>query len=424
MRTIDAAQVRLTNPWIALAAMLAVSLFNYADRYLLSGIVDLIKADFDVGDGFMGLLMGPSFAVLYTVAAVPIARIADRRSRIAIIAIGCVVWSFFTMLSGLATGPLMLALARVGVGIGEAAFQAPAYSLLADYFPPEKRGRAFAILGVSVYAGQIAGAMAGPAIAAESSWRAAFFAVGAPGLLIALLAFLIVREPPRPALGRGVSSLPMGPLLRSLARSRCYVFATLGMSFGVLAGISFGMWGPTLFSRAYELPLKDAAGAFALYFGIPGVIGMLSFGTIADRLARKSMQWPMALSALSLAAATLATFAVVWTPSFDAAKKLAFVSGIFGGGWSIGVMASLQYLLPERYRVTATAIAIMTFNLIGLVIGPWAAGAISEAIGGDGARSLRLGLSATIMTGLPAAAFLWLGSRSIDKDRAALAAAA
>jgi MFS family permease len=152
-----------SNPWVVLATLLVIYIFNFADRYLLTGLIGPIKQEFDIGDGMIGLLMGPAFVVLYVVMGVPFARMADRGSRIRIIAAGCVLWSLATAATGLATGPVSLGLARIGVGVGEAAFVAPAYSLLTDYFKPERRGLAFAILGLATYFGQIAGQAGGPA---------------------------------------------------------------------------------------------------------------------------------------------------------------------------------------------------------------------------------------------------------------------
>jgi MFS family permease len=149
---------RRSNHWLVLAVLLAIYIVNFADRYLITGLVGPIKAEFGLGDTFMGLLMGPAFIVLYVFMGVPIARLADRSSRIRIIAAGLRMWSLATIATGLATGPVSLALSRVAVGVGEAAFVAPAYSLMADYFRPEKRGIALAILGLATYFGQIAGA--------------------------------------------------------------------------------------------------------------------------------------------------------------------------------------------------------------------------------------------------------------------------
>ena len=143
-----AAAPPLTNPWFALFALLLVSIFNFADRYLVSGLIGPLKQAFGVGDGFIGLLMGPAFVVLYVFAGIPIARLADRNSRIRIIAIGCILWSAATVATGLAQTAWQIALARVFVGIGEAAFAAPAYSLVADCFRPE-RGTSRALIGGS-----------------------------------------------------------------------------------------------------------------------------------------------------------------------------------------------------------------------------------------------------------------------------------
>ena len=173
-----------TNAWLVLALLLAIYIFNFADRYLITGLVGPIKAEFGLGDDFMGLLMGPAFVALYVFAGVPIARLADRKSRIAIIAAGCVVWSAATVATGMATGPVSPAPARVAVGIGEAAFAAPAYSLLADYFPVEKRGRAFAILGLATYFGQIAGQAGGPWGGSVYGCGTALYAIGVPGLVL------------------------------------------------------------------------------------------------------------------------------------------------------------------------------------------------------------------------------------------------
>lgn len=410
---------RLSNPWIVLFLLLGISILSYADRFLIAGLVGPIKAEFGVGDGYIGLLMGPAFAVVFTTMSIPIARAADRRSRIGIICLGCLFWSLFTTLSGFATGPITLALARIGVGIGEAAFLAPAYSLLAAYFAPTRRGLAFAILGLGIYFGQIIGFAAGPLVAARWDWHAAFFVLGLPGVVLAGIAWLYIAEP-----GRAPTTAPtppLGPLVKRLAVAPGYRLAVLGMSLGTLSGVSFGMWGPALFTRAYGLPPQEANTVFGLAFGLPGLVGTILFGALADRLMKRSPQAPMLLAAAALLVATLCIFAVDWSPDYGLARWLAIPSGLLGGGWSIGVMASLQNMLPDRFRATATALFIMVSTFIGLVIGPWLAGAISEAVGGDGAYSLRIGLSVTILLGIPAALMLWRSAHHLEADRRALA---
>jgi MFS family permease len=414
----DAAAPRLSNRWLVLSLLLFIFIFNYADRFLISGLVGPIKKEFGLGDGFMGLLMGPAFVVLYVLAGIPIARLADRKSRIMIICIGCVVWSFFTGMTGFATGPVWLAVCRVGVGIGEAAFVAPAYSLLADYFKPERRGVAFAILGLATYFGQIAGYAGGPAIAHLHGWRMAFFAMAVPGIVLAAIAFVLIKEPPRAMAAKAQEAL--APIIGRLASSKSFIALMFGMGLGTLSGVSFGFWGPTLFVRNYNVAETVASNAFAAYFGLAGLTGMLMFGALSDRLAKQGPHGPPRLAAVSLFAATACILLVTWSDSFDTSKLLAIPAGLLGGGWSVGVMASLQYLLPDRYRATATASFIAATTLLGFLIGPWLAGAVSGAMG-DNAASLRLGLSVTIPTGFIAALCLWFASSRLLADNQTLA---
>lgn len=410
---------KLSNPWLVLALLLLIYILNYLDRYLIAGLVDPIKADLGVGDAVMGLLMGPAFALLFTTLAIPIARLADRRSRIAIICIGCFVWSLFTVLSGFAQTSWQLALARVGVGVGEAAFVAPAYSLLAAYFAPARRGIAFAIVGLAVYFGQIGAYAVGPAIAAAHDWRTAFIMVGVPGLVLAPLAWLMIREPHRVIAPVG-EQIGLARLAARLAVRPSYVLLAVGMGLGAMSGLGFGLWGPTLFSRAYSLPIEEAGPIFALYFGLAGLIGMLIFGAVSDSATRMGMQRPAQLAATALLLASALILAVTWSPTVELAKWLAIPSGLLGGGWSIGVLATLQYILPDRFRATATSIFVMVMTFLSFVIGPWVTGALSEAFGDD-AGSLRIALSIIIPTGIIGAALIWMGARAVESDRAALA---
>lgn len=420
----DSARPR-SNPWLVLGILLTIYIFNFADRYLLTGLVGPIKAEFGVGDNLMGLLMGPAFVVLYVLAGVPIARLADRASRIRIIAAGCMVWSLATAATGLATGPVTLALARVAVGIGEAAFVAPAYSLLSDYFRPERRGLAFAILGLGTYFGQIAGQAGGPAIAEASDWRTAFFAIGVPGILLGLVALALVREPAREGRTAGEAHIaaPLATLVRLLVRTPSFMLMAVGFGLGIMSGISFGYWGPELFARSYAIDPVAAKTAFAINFGLSGMLGMIGLGILSDRLSRRGRQWPALLSAIALGAATLLVLVTVWAPSFAMAKWLAIPCGLLGGGWSVGLLAALQYMLPSAFRASATALFIAVTSLLGYFIGPWLTGALSQQFGDD-AASLQLALTIIVPVGAIAALLAFLATSRLERDRVALAGAA
>ena len=412
--TTKAGQPKLTNRWLVLALLLGISIFNYGDRYLLAGLVDPIKQEFKVSDGFMGLLMGPAFALLYSLLAVPIAFYADRGSRITIICAGCVIWSIFTIVSGYASGPYMLAGARVGVGIGEAAFQAPAYSLIAAYFLPEQRGKAFAIMVLSVYLGQILGYRAGPEIAAYADWRLAFRIMGSAGLFVVVLAWLIIKEPKR-----SKQAAESGSLLADFKRLfpiASYRYMMIGMGLGVLSGAAFGFWGPALFSRVYALTQADAASAFGTAFTLPGMIGALGFGVLADRLTKTGYGRALILSAVALTLATLSVVAAIWAATINSATLWAIPAGLLGGGWAVGIYAGLQYILPDHMRATGTAIAMLLVNILGFVIGPWVAGELSDAFGTGGA-GLRWALTLVVPVGIAGALLIWRGAASMEDDR-------
>ncbi|MEY4238012.1 MAG: hypothetical protein RL339_613 [Pseudomonadota bacterium] len=415
---------RLSNPWVVLATLLVIYIFNFADRYLLTGLIGPIKAEFDIGDNIIGLLMGPAFVVLYVVMGVPFARLADRGSRIRVIAAGCVLWSLATAATGLATGPISLGLARIGVGVGEAAFVAPAYSLLTDYFKPERRGLAFAILGLATYIGQIAGQAGGPALAAEHGWRFTFLLIGLPGAILGVLALLLVKEPPRTlaADGTAIVAIPIGRLVGLLLRSPGYVFMALGFGFGTLSGVTFGYWGPELFARSFALDPVTIKTAFALNFGLAGLCGMLAFGALSDKLSQRGRVWPVRLAGLALLCATALVLAAVWAPSFETAMLVAIPCGLLGGGWSVGLYAGLQHMLPAPYRASATALFIAFITLLGYFVGPWATGAISQALGDD-ARSLQLAISVVVPAGFLAGLFALYAAGRVETDRLRLAEA-
>lgn len=413
--------VPLTNRWLFLGLLLIIALLNYADRYLLAGLAEPVRAEFKLSDSFMGLLLGPAFALLYCILAIPIARLADTTSRILIVCLGCALWSGFTILSGLAQTPAMLALARIGVGVGEAAYQAPSAALVAAYFPVAQRGRAFAIMGSAIYFGQMLGFVGGPAIAANHGWRSAFEVVGACGLVAAACTYAIVREPPRERVQRARNAESLFALFLRLWAHPSYRRMTLGMACGSLSGIAFGMWGPALFERVHAVPTAQASATFGTAFGLPGLAGMLGFGFVADRFSKHGPGWLLRLSAGALLMATAMILAVTWAPSLALARLFAIPSGGLGGGWSIGIIAGLQFVLPERHRVSGTALALLVIGLAGNVLGPLATGRLSDLFAGTPAQSLRFGLTIIIPSGFVGAWLLWTAGKTIAADQAALA---
>lgn len=418
--TDGAGAVRRSNPWLVLALLLAIYICNFADRYLITGLIGPIREEFGLGDGIIGFLMGPAFIVLYALMGVPLARLADRSSRIRIVCAGCLMWSAATIATGLATGPVSLALSRVAVGVGEAAFVAPAYSLVTDYFRPERRGRAFAVLGLATYVGQILGQGGGPALAAIEGWRFSFWTIGAGGVVLAAIAFALVREPGRAGITGDEEHVSFLRLMALLVRAPAFGFVTASLSLGILSGVTFGYWAPELFTRRFGLDPVTVKSAFAINFGLAGLAGTVLFGFLSDRMAHLGMAWPARLTAIAMGSTTLTIMLACWAPSFTVSCLLAIPSGLLGGGWAVGLHATVQWMLPANIRASGTALYIAISTLIGQFAGPFAVGLLSQSFGSN-AEGLLTALTIVMPFGFIGAVFAWLGARHVLKDQAALA---
>lgn len=413
----------MKSGWYVLGALTVICTFNMIDRYLLAGLVGPIKHEFGVSDTYMGFLLGPSFAILYTTAAIPIARLADRSSRVRIIAVGCTVWSLFTVLSGFATDGMTFALLRLGVGLGEAAFVAPAYSLLSDYFPPRRRALAFAIFGTGYFIGQFVGLTAGAAIAGVHGWRLAFIVMGLPGIVLAGLFYVTAREPVRMHLQVGAARASLWSALCRLWTRPSYRLLTIGSSFGSFATYAFAMWGPAYFMRVYDMSMSSANFNFAVFYGFSCMIGTLTCGWLSDRAARRGVAAPMRVAAVALFSLVACLMAVTLIARPGIALAVMAVGGVAGGGYSAAVVASMHDLVPQDIRATATAVWSFVFNFVGFVWGPYAVGMLSDAFAFLGSDALRYALVCTSSVGLIGALLLLRSSYSLAKDEARLAVA-
>lgn len=414
--------------WFVLLMMVLLYLVNVADRFVASGLLEEIKKTFEVSDTYMGFVIGPMFAFTYTLLAIPIARFADRHNRVRIIAAGAVCWSIFTICSGLAQTPVAFAFARLGVGIGEAAFIAPAFSLLSDYFPPKRRALAFAVLNFGVYFGQIFGLVGGAEIAEASTWRNAFLVLGAPGIILAAIAVLTIKEPVRGRLDEDFSLAntdgspePFSKTLKILWSVRSFRFMTIGTALGGYASVGFGIWAPTLFARAFTLSPAAANKAYGGPAFLAGLTGALVLGFVCDRLASRDARWPFRLSAIGLMAFFTAMFVLCFVSNVNLAIVLTFVAGIMAGGWVIALQSALQDLLPAKARATGTAIWMFSLTFCGLVLAVQFVGVINDLLTVHfGDQAIRYAMAITLLPAIPAVVLILLAGRTVQDDRAAL----
>lgn len=412
----DGAPAAPGRPGAVLAMLLAVYVFNFVDRQILSILAGPIQADLRLDDAQMGLLGGLAFALLYSTMAVPLAWLADRTGRGRVIAASLALWSLFTAACGLATGFWALFLARVGVGIGEAGGVAPSYAVIADRFPGQRRAFALSVYSLGIPLGSALGVLAGGYIAAKVDWRVAFFAVGAAGLVLAPLVRLVVRDPPQPAATAG-DHPRFAAVAATLAAKPAFWLLACGAASSSMLGYGLMFWLPSLLQRSFGLSLIATSWFIGAVLLLGGVSGMLLGGRVADRLGGRDRAWFAWVPALAFVVAVPLFAAGITSASAAAAFALFLVPQALAYVWLGPVLSAVQHLVVPAARATASALFLLINNLIGLGGGIYALGALSRALTPVyGAEALRWSMLWALALYLLAALLLALAGRSLRRD--------
>lgn len=408
--------------WYVAVMLFLVYLVNYVDRSVLNVLSQLVKDELGASDTIMGFLVGPAFAVFYALAGIPIARYADRSNRIRIIVVGCLVWSGFTIATAYAQTWQQLAWFRIGVGVGEAAFLAPAYSILADYFPVRYRTRALSLLGLAVYFGQVTGMVTGAMLGASLGWRDVFIYAGLPGLVVALVAWLTVREPLRGAQDSIARKAEAGSgdfmsALQSLWAYRSFRKLCIGTALGVFGGQAFAGWSAPFLMRSHGVDLVAIGTVFAPPYLLSALVGTIVAGFVADRLVRRNLNAPVQASSYALALATAILCVACWVPQFSWLVILTIPMGLVGGGWVLPMQSSTQNALPPELRATGTAVFWFVVNLVGIAGGPWFTGFASDLLAVRfGNDSLRYALLLAVSVSFIGAAIIRSAGRQLHAE--------
>jgi MFS family permease len=427
----DAARRR----YILTLLMIAYTL-SYLDRQVLSILVEPIEHELHIRDAQMGLLTGPIFVIFYTFLGLPIARIADRRSRPAIIAISLTVWSAFTALSGWATGFAMLGLARLGVGFGEAGCNPSSHSLIADISTKEQRASGLAFYSLGVPFGTMLGSSLGGVLADLYGWRTAFFVAGAPGLILAAVVAVTVREPrARPAPGAPGLDKALAEVMdvfRELTHKP--TFWLVAVSAGFLAFVGYGHLfflqafflrnhGPQLTAIAAHFGLKATSFlgiATGLVTGAGGFCGTLLGGVVADRAAVRDRRAHMTVPAIGAILSVPVLVAVFTVGDPMIGIGLYFVANLVGTLWYAPFYSTAQSVVQPRHRATSAALLLLILNLIGLGLGPTFVGALSEFLATHQhlgkAEGLRWAMIATAFMCLISVVLLMFARRRVRED--------
>jgi MFS family permease len=357
-----------------------IYVFNFIDRTIVSVLGEAIRRDLHLNDVQLGTLGGFSFALFFAALGIPLARLAERRNRIGIIAAVTALWSIMTALSGAAANFVQLLLCRVGVAIGEAGLTPSLVSMISDRFPPERRAAVYSMITLGASIGSATAAILGGMVAKAFGWRVAFFAMGLPGLLLALAVFLAVPEPVRRKAGNPSDTPSFGAVLRRLGRSPAFLHLTVGSGFVGLVGFGLNLFLIPLLVRRYGLDLAEAGGIFAGTVSFATILGSLSGGLVADRLGRRDVRWYGWAPALTLTVALPFYVAALLQDDWRWLVALMFVACVALYAFLPAVMTVTQRLVEPRMRASAAALHAFGQTVAGLGIGSISLGFLSDRL--------------------------------------------
>ena len=412
--------------YLVLGILTVVYVSNFVDRQIINVLAQYIIADLELSDGQFGMLSGLAFAVIYTTLGIPIARLADIGNRRNIVAISVAVWSIMTALCGVAQNFTQLFLARFGVGIGEAGGSPPSHSIVSDIFPVAQRATALSIYSLGVYGGVLVGTVGGAYLVQYFDWRTAFVVVGLPGVLLALLVRLLVKEPPRGMAEKRRDVMPPGffRVMGFLWERKSFRHLAFACALHAFVTYGIGNFMPLFLGRVHGMPILDVGWYYGMIAGIGGLAGTFFGGWASDYMNRRTgdRTWYMWIPFVSTVLAiplALNTF-LIMPDGYLAVYS--YLLPVFCGGWFLApCIASTHFLVGIRMRAMASAILLFVLNLIGLGLGPMVTGYVSDyltpAFGADG---LRYAMSITVMVNCWCALHYWWAARTIraDFDRA------
>ncbi|MEP7349777.1 MAG: MFS transporter [Sphingorhabdus sp.] len=412
----------------SLGFLTLVSTFNYLDRSLLGLALPQIKAEMQLSDTVLGLVSGLAFVLFYSIMGVPIAWAADRWSRRNIIAAGFAFWSLMTLATGWVANVWQLTAARFLMGAGEACGIAPSNSMTADLFRAERRPLAYSIFATAASISSILFFPIAGWIGQHYGWRQMFIVAGIPGIVLALLFLMTVREPRRGASessagvtqgrpSQDLDRIPFWQSVRFLLRSRAYLALLAGATFMGLNVFASAVWTPTFLTRVHGLTLGEIAATIGPIRGICGVAGVLLGGMLIDRLGRKAPHWRMNIPALAciLVGPAEVLFALsdahpVWLGAYAATGFLLLIH-------QGPVFAAVMVVADVRMRAVATSILLFCAAMFGQAVGPLAVGIMNDALTASlGDQAIRYSMLMIAVTAVLAGLSFWLAGRFIAAD--------
>lgn len=367
--------------YVLFALTLAFTL-NFIDRILIQILSEPIINEFSLTDFQFGLLSGFGFALFYTIAGIPIARLAERSNRVRIIAVSIIIWSIMTALCGIAGSFAALLLFRIGVSIGEAGLTPPANSLIADYFPPRSRARAIAIYAMGVTLGSVSAAVYGGPVAQALSWRAAFLILGIPGVIIGLIIWFSIKEPPRgysdPLGTPRLEPTGFAKTIAMLSRNKSFWVNILGATIIAFVGYGIIAFQASFLIRNYQLSLAEAATKFIVPLGLAAALGTFLAGYLTEKISGRYANAVAWIPAIGL----ILSVPFYWLGFGSENPQIALILLLIAAAVQYSYLGAqftiCQAVVGAQSRATATAIMLFVINLIGYGAGPLTVGLLSD----------------------------------------------
>jgi MFS family permease len=406
--------------WIVLALLVAIYSFNWLDRFIFIILMETIKEDLNLSNTQLGLLSGFVFSAVYSLMGLPIARLADRSNRRNIIVIGLTFWSVMTVFCGFAQSFVQLAVARFGVGIGESSCSPSAYALISDFFSQRQRATAFAIYGLGIYFGISGGLMLGGWINEAYGWRTAFLVAGIPGILLALIFWLVVEEPKRGQsdgkLAADDQPLSTAELFTYLRTRKVFAASAIGIGFFMFTGNAIETWAPTFLIRVYGMSSGEVGSVLGTLSAFGGISGLLVTGLVADRLSKRDLRWYLWIPTIcgGMMIPSIALFLIL--PG-DSKFVFYLVAVFFGAGYLAPIIAITQRIVPVRMRAMSSAIVLLSLNFIGIGSGTLFAGFMTDVLTPVyGQEALRYALLLNLSGSVVGIGFMLYSASRLDKE--------
>lgn len=417
----DPAAVTRAYRGYVLGLLLVVYIVNFVDRQVLAVLIEPIKRELELSDTQLGFLSGLAFALFYVSFGIPLARIADRRSRTRLITVCMIAWSGMTALCGAAANFGQLLAARIGVAVGEAGCVAPAHSIIADYFPPRQRAMAIAVFSSGASIGIFVGLMLGGVLSEAFGWRWTLVIIGLPGILVALLVHWTLREPLR-GMSLGVDAVVTRPgTLRAdigvLARRRSLLYIALGTGLQSMVIYGTASWLPAFYMRVHEMRVAEAGVTLAIINGLIAGVGAVAGGSIAGWLARGDQRWLLWVPAIATTVATPLYLLAVLAPTSSASLLALAPASLLGAVYAPAALAATHGVSGSALRATGISLVLFVSNFIGIGGGALVVGIVSDMFAvAEPTVSLRYGLVVVLGANVLAVAAYLLATRTLTRD--------